>query len=142
MMVGNLHVGMVVPVVINSNLKTKAKVAQIYPIADPSRHTVTVKFDLYTNVVASPGMYAEIYVPSSSSSSRTVLVIPQTAILKGRSLPSVLRISDKGKSELRLIRLGSSQGGSHVAVVSGLSAGDKIIDHPPAGAVSGWMPSE
>lgn len=142
MMVGNLSKGMVVPVTINGTLKTKARVAQIYPIADPARHTVTVKFDLYTNVNAAPGMYAEISIPNRSQGAQSVLVIPRTALLPGRSLPSILRVTKEGKSELRLVRLGSDQGDNKVAVVSGLEQGDRIIDHPPAGAISGWMPSE
>ena len=142
MMVGNLQKGMVVPVTINGSLRTKARVAQIYPIADPQRHTVTVKFDLYTNVDAAPGMYAEISIPNRSNKAGRVLVIPRSALLPGRSLPSILRIKDNGKSEMRLVRLGSDQGNNKVAVVSGLQAGDKVIDHPPASATSGWMPSE
>ncbi len=136
-MVGNLKVGMVVPVVINSELKTEARVSKIFPIADPSRHTVTVKFDLYTNVNASPGMYAEISIPNRSSKAQSVLVIPRTALLKGRSLDSVLRVNEKGETELRLVRLGADQGDGKVAVISGLEAGDRIIDEPPAGAKSG-----
>ncbi|MEE9352473.1 MAG: efflux RND transporter periplasmic adaptor subunit [Thiotrichaceae bacterium] len=142
MMVGNLSKGMVVPVTINGTLKSKARVAQIYPIADPARHTVTVKFDLYTNVDAAPGMYAEISIPNSSQGEKSVLVIPRSALLKGRSLDSVLRIGASGKSELRLVRLGSDQGAGMVAIASGLDSGDKVIDHPPASATSGWMPAE
>ncbi len=137
-MVGNLKVGMVVPVVINGELKTEARVSKIYPIADPMRHTVTVKFDLYTNVNAAPGMYAEISIPNRSSNAKNVLVIPRSALLKGRSLDSVLRVNDKGETELRLVRLGADQGDGKVAVVSGLEAGDRIVDEPPAGAKSGF----
>lgn len=142
MMVGNLKIGMIVPVVINSSLKTEARVSKIYPIADPSRHTVTVKFDLYTNVQASPGMYAEIAIPNRSSSEKSVLVIPESALLKGRSLASVLRVNENGETELRLVRLGADQGDGKVAVISGLSAGDRIIDEPPAGARSGTKVEE
>ncbi len=142
MMVGNLRKGMVVPVTINRTLKSKARVAQIYPIADPTRHTVTVKFDLYTNVDAAPGMYAEISIPNSSQGDKKVLVIPRSALLKGRSLDSVLRIGTSGKSELRLVRLGTDQGEGMVAITSGLDAGDKVIDQPPASATSGWMPGD
>lgn len=136
-----LRVGMVVPVTINGNLQTEAKVSQIYPIADAQRHTVTVKFDLYTNVKASPGMYAEIQLPDPSGSTN-VVAIPKSALLRGRSLPSVLVINDKGRSELRLVRLGSNLGGNKVAVMTGLKAGDKIIDNPPAGKSSGYMPGQ
>ncbi|CAA6808077.1 MAG: RND family efflux transporter, MFP subunit [uncultured Thiotrichaceae bacterium] len=138
-----LKVGMVVPVTINGNLRTDAKVSQIYPIADAQRHTVTVKFDLYTNVKASPGMYAEIQIPDVSGSGN-VVAIPRSALLEGKSLPSVLVVNDQGVSELRLVRLGSNLGGTKnmVAVMTGLKAGDKIIDNPPAGKSSGYMPGQ
>lgn len=139
-LVESLHQGMEVPVIINGTIKTRAKVSQIYPIADAERHTVTVKFDLYTDVKASPGMYAEIYLPDTGKKGETILVIPETALLKGRSLPSVLVINEKNKSELRLVRLGSTQAEGKVEIVSGLSAGDRLINNPPTDAGSGFMP--
>jgi hypothetical protein len=50
-------------------------------------------------------------------------------------------LNDKG-SELRLLRLGAKRGDDKVIVKSGLSEGDRIIDKPKAGAVSGWMPEQ
>lgn len=140
MLVKNITKGMEVPVVINGTVKTKAKVSQIYPIADATRHTVTVKFDLYTDVKASPGMYAEIHLPDNGASGSSVLVIPETVLLKGRSLPSVLVLGEKGKSELRLVRLGNKQGDGEVEIISGLVAGDKVINNPPTNASSGFIP--
>jgi multidrug efflux pump subunit AcrA (membrane-fusion protein) len=139
-LVGNLDKDMVVPVRIDGNVSTMAKVSQIYPIADPSRHTVTVKFDLPVDVVAAPGMYAEIYLPERSKGDAKVAIIPRSALLSGRSLPSVLVVKDDNTSELRLVRLGSDQGEGMVEVVSGVSADERIVDHPPAAVSSGWMP--
>lgn len=138
-----LKLGMVVPVKINGKLETDAKVSQIYPIADAQRHTVTVKFDLYTNVNASPGMYAEIKIPDVSGTS-SVVAIPKSALLKGKSLPSVLVVNEQGTSELRLVRLGSSIGTNNrmITVMTGLKVGDKIIDNPPPGTSSGYMPGQ
>lgn len=141
-LVGNLDQGMVVPVRIDGSVGTMAKVSQIYPIADPNRHTVTVKFDLPVDITAAPGMYAEVFLPERSSSESKVAVIPTTALLSGRSLPSVLVVNDDNTSELRLVRLGSEQGSGMVEVVSGISPGERIIDHPPAGVSSGWMPDD
>ena len=117
----------------------KAKVAEIYPVADPERHTVVVKFDLPADVNAYPGMYAEVKVPLSSHRASDAVMIPKTALLKGRSLPSVLVV--KGDtSELRLVRLGSTGANGMLEVASGLSKGDKIINNPPSGVASGWLP--
>jgi multidrug efflux pump subunit AcrA (membrane-fusion protein) len=139
-LVGNLEQGMVVPVRIDGNVSTMAKVSQIYPVADPSRHTVTVKFDLPVDVVAAPGMYAQIYLPERNNGGTKIAVIPRSALLSGRSLPSVLVVKDDNTSELRLVRLGSGQGDDMVEVVSGVSAGERIVDHPPSAVSSGWMP--
>ncbi|MEZ5479904.1 MAG: efflux RND transporter periplasmic adaptor subunit [Thiolinea sp.] len=137
-LVGNITEGMVVPARIDGAAETMAKVSQIYPVADPERHTVTVKFDLPVDVTAAPGMYAEVYLPDNTRSS-DVVVIPRSALLTGRSLPSVL-VVENGTSELRLVRLGAEQGGNKVEVVSGLKPGVRIIDNPPPRATSGWMP--
>lgn len=140
-LIGNLRQDMVVPARLDGNLNTMAKVSQIYPVADPERHTVTVKFDLPVDTVAAPGMYAEIYLPEHTKDGvAQVPVIPATALLKGRSLPSVLVVKDDNSSELRLVRLGADQGSGKIEVVSGLTIGERVIDQPPAGVSSGWMP--
>jgi multidrug efflux pump subunit AcrA (membrane-fusion protein) len=140
-LVSNLKEGMVVPVKVDGSVKTMAKVSQIYPVADPNRHTVTVKFDLPVDIAAAPGMYAEVYVPEQSAKDvEKVAVIPRTALLRGRSLPSVLVVKDDNASELRLVRLGSDQSDGMVEVVSGVKVGERIINDPPANAISGWMP--
>lgn len=141
MLVTSLRKGMSVPVRIGNISPTQAKISQIYPVADPSRHTVVVKFDLPVGVLASPGMYAEIYLPDSTPGGNKVVTIPKSALIEGRSLPTVL-VADESKqtSSLRLIRLGSVQGNGNIAVVSGLKAGDRVINNPPTGASSGWYP--
>lgn len=135
-----LSVGMDVLADIDGVGEIVARVSQIYPIADPQRHTVIVKFDLPIGTKAAPGVYAEIRLPSNSSEGNKTIVIPETAILRGRSLPSVLAVKGDNVSELRLVRLGSKLGNGKVEVVSGLRSNDKIINNPPVGVGSGWMP--
>jgi RND family efflux transporter MFP subunit len=141
MLVSGLKKGMSVPVRIGNISPTVAKITQIYPIADPSRHTVIVKFDLPVGVLASPGMYAEVYLPDKAPGRNTVVAIPKSSLIQGRSLPTVLVVDEQSKtSSLRLIRIGSEQKNDLVAVVSGLREGERIINDPPAGASSGWYP--
>ncbi len=141
MLVTSLRKGMTVPVRIGNIGSTQAKISQIYPIADPSRHTVVVKFDLPVGIAASPGMYAEVYLPDSTPGGNSVITIPKTALIEGRSLPTVLVANEAKKtSSLRLIRLGSVQKNGNIAVVSGLKAGERVINNPPTGASSGWYP--
>jgi multidrug efflux pump subunit AcrA (membrane-fusion protein) len=140
-LVGNLSKDMVVSARIGGSLTTSVRVAEIYPIADAARHTVTVKFDVPVEVTAAPGMYAEIYLPDSKQDGAKIVTVPATALMKGSSLPSVLVVKADNTSELRLVRLGADQGNGQMEVVSGLTAGERIINEPPAGVSSGWMPS-
>ena len=140
-LVSNLKVGMVVPAYLDvGREQVEARVAQIYPLADTQHHTVTVKFDLPVGVAGGPGMYAEVMVPDNARSGQPRIVIPSSAVIKGGSLPRVLAIRGDGKSEMRVIRLGSPYGKGKVIVLSGLKQGEQIIDNPPAGASSGWTP--
>ncbi|WGZ92457.1 MAG: efflux RND transporter periplasmic adaptor subunit [Candidatus Thiothrix putei] len=141
-LVGNLSKDMLLPARIDGSTDTSVRVSEIYPIADPSRHTVTVKFDIPMEITTAPGMYAEIYVPENKKGGSQVTVIPRSALMKGSSLPGVLVVKDDNTSELRMVRLGAEQnGGSKVAVISGLNPGEKIINNPPTGVTSGWMPT-
>ena len=45
-----------------NNRQIPVRVAQVFPMADPQRHTVKVKFDLPQGV-SEPGMYAKVMVP-------------------------------------------------------------------------------
>lgn len=138
-LVMGLQLGKTVAAKIAGKASVKATVAEIYPMADPERHTVVVKFGLPAQTKAQPGMYAEVMVPLESHKQSSSVTIPKSALLKGRSLPSVLVI-DGESSVLRLIRLGAELGGGKLEVVSGLKLGDKIIDNPPSGVTSGWLP--
>jgi RND family efflux transporter MFP subunit len=135
----NLKQGTKVAAKIATNPPIQATIAEIHPIADPQRHTIVVKFDLPEGTQASPGMYAEVMLPMSNNNQKGIVTIPASALLKGRSLPSVLVIEGKS-SALRLVRLGSKQNNGFLEVLSGLKAGDQIVNHPPAGVTSGWVP--
>ncbi len=121
-----------------SGMMIPAKVAQIYPLADKSKHTVTVKFDLPIGTNGVPGMYAEVAIPVKNSKLNTSIIIPRTSILKHMgSLPSVLVMNDQQVAEMHVIRLGKKvNGGKSYTVLSGLKPGDRIVDHPP----QNWRP--
>jgi multidrug efflux pump subunit AcrA (membrane-fusion protein) len=143
-LVKGLKKGLMISVLLDNGLETKARVAQVYPMADPGKHTVTVKFDLPKGIKAAPGMYAELKVPESAGgkSPNAQAVIPESALIRGRSLPAVLIVTDKGESRVRLVRIGQNIGDHQVVVLSGLKAGQRVIDNPPPGVRSGWMPGK
>jgi multidrug efflux pump subunit AcrA (membrane-fusion protein) len=134
-----LKKGMLIPSRLDvGNVRVDVRVAQIFPSADPVRHTVTVKFDLPVNVPGGPGMYAEVMVPDISTGVSSVPVIPDSAVLWRGSLPAVYVATDGDQAELRLIRLGDYVGSHEVAVLSGLQIGERIYVSPPGGAAPGW----
>ena len=136
-----LRIGMFVPAYLDTTqTRVDARVAQIYPQADPSQHTVTVKFDLPTSVAAGPGMYSEVMVPDGQVPEQPTVVIPSTALIRAGSLPGVLVVRENNTSELRMVRLGPKVGTKDVTILSGLRTGERIINNPPPGASSGWMP--
>ncbi|KAF0143874.1 MAG: RND family efflux transporter MFP subunit [Rhodospirillaceae bacterium] len=116
--------------------EVKARVAQIYPMADRTRHTVTVKFDLPKGVPGGPGMYAEVQIPDTTEPSREISVLPERAVVWRGSLPNVF-VLQNGRPSLRVIRVGSVLGGGFVSVLSGVNAGDQVIVDPAPGLVSG-----
>ncbi len=128
--------GMLVPARLDAGGQVEAKVAQIYPVADPKRHTVTVKFDLPLGTAGGPGMYVEVTVPDATVPAQAQTAVPSEALVWRGSLPSVFVI-ENGKPSLRIVRVGFPTGDGRVTVVSGLSGGEQVILNPPASLVSG-----
>jgi multidrug efflux pump subunit AcrA (membrane-fusion protein) len=123
-----------------NNSYTKAKVAQIYPVADQQKHTVTVKFDLPEGTPGGPGLYAEVTINDTTADRRMVPVIPKDAVIYRGSLPSVYILDEENKAKMRIVRLGSDYDESRVTVLSGIKSGDRIISEPPKTIKSGWQP--
>jgi multidrug efflux pump subunit AcrA (membrane-fusion protein) len=117
--------------------RVPVRVAQIFPMADPQRHTVKVKFDLPQGV-SEPGMYAKVLVPDFNAPARSNPVIPVSAIRYNGSLPGVYVLDEQGNAELRLVRVGEPVPGGLITVLSGLRPGERILADPPPGIAAGW----
>ncbi len=123
-----LRKGMVVPALLDvGNTQVNARVAHISPVANKMQHTVTVKFDLPEGVPGGPGMYAEVMIPDINSPALTLPVIPNAAINRNGSLPSVQVLDKDNKPKMRLIRIGEKVGNNAVVVLSGLKPGERIL---------------
>jgi multidrug efflux pump subunit AcrA (membrane-fusion protein) len=120
-----------------NNRRVPVRVAQIFPMADPQRHTVKIKFDLPQGV-AEPGMYSKVLVPDFNAPARSNPVIPASAIRYNGSLPGVYVMDEQGNPELRLVRVGEPVPGGLITVLSGLRPGESILADPPAGIAAGW----
>lgn len=123
-----------------SDKPVKVRVARVFPMADPQRHTVTVKFDIQPGTPAAPGMYAEVMIPDNNALVRNVIAIPTSALIQRGSLPMVQVATPDGGRELRVVRLGEYLDGQTVSVLSGLRPGEVIyiqgqapLDMGPAG---------
>lgn len=106
-----------------------ARVSQIFPMADPTRHTVRVKLDLQPGARAKAGMYAEVLIPQPGSDQGSLPIIPIAAVIYRGGLPMVYVLDDRNEPRLHLLRLGE-QFGDSVTVLTGLSGGERILVHP------------
>nr|CRH07095.1 putative Efflux transporter, RND family, MFP subunit [Candidatus Magnetococcus massalia] len=131
--------GMTIPAKLDvGDTHIETRVAQIFPMADPQRHTVTVKLDLPANAPGGPGMYAEVMIPDVTSPVEQLPTIPRSAIIWRGSLPAVYVVASGSNLELRMIRLGGeSMGENAVKVLSGLQVGERIVTNPPTGLSGG-----
>ena len=131
--------GMVVPAKLDvGDTRVSVRVARIFPVADATRHTVTVKFDIPQGAPAAPGMYIEVSLPDTNATEEQVPIIPMSSLVWRGSLPGVYVVSDSGSFELRLVRLGNRTSEDYVEVISGLAIGEQIQDSPPSAGSSGW----
>jgi len=120
--------GMVYPAKLDvGDVSLQARVEQIFPMADPDRHTVTVKLDLPPGAPGGAGMYAEVMINDINAVVRELPVVPRTALVWRGSLPGVYVVDDQNQRQLRLVRTGDNVGTDGVAILSGLRAGERIL---------------
>jgi multidrug efflux pump subunit AcrA (membrane-fusion protein) len=132
-LVSSLSVGMIVParIDVGGGIEVSARVAQIFPVADEQRHTVTVKFDLQKGVPGGPGMYAEVQLPDPNAQAYRLASVPAAAVFQRGSLPAVIAVKD-GKTSLRLVRVGGPIGNGRVGVLSGLDDVEQVVVASPS----------
>lgn len=132
-LVSGLRKGMLVPARLDvGNTRVYARVYRIFPVADPIRHTVTVKFDLPVGVHGGPGMYAEVMIEDPNSPAEPLPMISMSAIVRQGSLPGVYVVNSERRTELRKVRLGNEVEEGKVIVLSGLRPGEQVIANPDA----------
>ncbi len=116
-------------------IKVKARVAQVFPVADAARHTVTVKFDFKiaddnsTGIRPGPGAYAEVLIIDKHSGAAKLPTISRAALIRRGSLQAVEVLLPGGKRSLRLVRVGGPAGPGKVTILSGLKGGEKVVLH-------------
>ncbi len=131
-LVSSLRIGEFLParIDVGQGIPVQARVSQIFPMADTSRHTVTVKFDLPSGLPGGPGSYAEIMIPDNGNNTAGSPAVPAEALVWRGSLPAVMVLKD-GKPTLRVVRLGSPLNDGRISVLSGLNGGEQVILQAP-----------
>ncbi len=109
----------------NPNQIIQVRTAQIFPSADPQRHTITTKFDLPIGTRTGAGQYAQVELQDPNLPVYNLPVIPRAALTWRGSLPSVY-VLQGDKRSLRLVRLGREMDANYVSILSGLQSGDVI----------------
>ena len=136
--------GMVFPARLDvGDVDIQARVVQVFPIADPDRHTVTVKMELPPGAPGGAGMYAEVMINDVNAKVRDLPVVPREALVWRGSLPGVYVMNENNQRQLRLVRIGDDVGVDGVSVLSGLRAGERVIvkgkEAAQDGSKSSWQ---
>lgn len=99
------------------------KVAEIVPQGDATSHTFTVKFGLDGASGLKTGQYGTARIPTGEKQG---VEIPTKATWDKEGLHYVFVVNQDGIARLRIVTLGDTFG-EKTAVLSGLSAGERII---------------
>ena len=109
-----------------------ARVSEIVPAVDATSRAYTVKIDLPADSALKSGIFGRARFQLGN---RTVLAIPVAAVVERGQLQSVF-VAENGIARTRLITLGDKSN-ERVEVLSGLSAGEKVIFPAPQGLTDG-----
>ncbi len=126
-MIASVRRGMTVPVAIDGVSGTvNSEVAQIVPAADPASRSFKVKLDLPATKNLRAGMFAAVQFPGAS---RSMILVPQSAVVLRGSLDCVYALDAHGIAQLRYVTLGNGHG-DQVEILSGVAAGETLVNNP------------
>lgn len=105
---------------------------QWLPTVDASTHTVQLRLALPTAMTGlTPGMFARVWLSAAASAGATAIrvQVPQRAVVRRGEMTGVYVLDAQNKPRLRQVRLGGTQG-ELIDILSGVSAGDKVVLEP------------
>ena len=107
----------------------QATLDEILPASDPATRTVTVRVIL-DNADGSlrPGAYAHVSFPGGAGAA--AIAVPEGAVVRRGPLAGVFVVDPGGVARLRWLTFGETRDGL-VEVLTGLSAGERIVTAPP-----------
>lgn len=123
-----IHKGMKSQVTIDAASASQmiGTISEIVPAADPASHSFLVKIDLPPSSQLRSGMYG---TAEFAKGVRQAIVAPRSAVVSRGSLACVYVLDSQRIAQLRYLTLGAVHG-TLIEVLSGLSAGEKLIDNP------------
>jgi len=126
--IGAVRKGMKVSVSIDgaTTSNVTGTVAEIVPAADPVSHSFTVKIDLASSDKLHAGMYG---TATFATGTRQSILLPRSAVVLRGSLACAYVLDSNDIAQLRYLTLGAAQE-NDVEVLSGISAGEKLVDDP------------
>ena len=101
-------------------------VAQVVPTADPASHSFLVKIELPQSNLLRAGMYGSA---EFSSGTRAAILVPRSAVVARGSLDCAYVLDNQDIAQLRYLTVGAAYGDA-VEVLSGIGAGEQLVDEP------------
>lgn len=118
------------------SLKRRAEAASVtvQPVADPRTHTTQIRIGLSPKEAGVyPGMFVRAHFTVGQAKE---LLVPMSAVLHRGEVVAVYIMDDKGRLELRQVRLGEPTGQNEIEVLAGLNPGERVVvDAVKAGMV-------
>ena len=104
----------------------RGRVTYIYPNVDEKTRTARVRMEFHNpGYFLKPGMFATVHVVSELEPS--VLLVPDSAILRSGEKSTVFVALDEGKFEPRTVKLGLQAENDNYQVSAGLKEGERIV---------------
>lgn len=131
---GSIRPGTLLRAMTDDGKEYQAKVTEVIPSIDPATRTFLVKASVKGEGLRS-GLFARVFVPGAE---KQALTVPASAIVTKGQLTGVFVADEKGVVSYRLIRAGNKIG-DEVDVISGLSAGERVISKGVDRATDGGL---
>ena len=111
---------------------------QLLPTVDASTHTVQLRADLPAGLGGvTPGMFARLWLPDGTGTGTAAagdgVTVPALAVVRRAEMTGLYVLDPNGRPLLRQVRLGRTQG-DRVEILSGLTAGERVVTDPQAAA--------
>jgi multidrug efflux pump subunit AcrA (membrane-fusion protein) len=109
-----------------------SRVGEVVPALDPSSHSFIVKVDLPGVAGLRSGVFGRALFEFGE---RETLAVPASALLHEGQIDRLF-VAEGNAARGRMVKAGA-RSGDMVEILSGLSAGELVIDRPPQGLADG-----